>query len=141
MIFRNRKIIINFCIYREGLIVLGFLQRIGKALMLPIATLPAAALLLRLGQPDLLNIPFIASAGNAIFANLPIIFAIGIAIGFAKDNNGAAGLAGAIGYFVLSAGVQALNKEVNLDALGGIVTGVIAGLLYNRFHTINYLIG
>ncbi|MFD2618632.1 PTS transporter subunit EIIC [Terrilactibacillus laevilacticus] len=121
--------------------MLGFLQRIGKALMLPIATLPAAALLLRLGQPDLLNIPFIASAGNAIFANLPIIFAIGIAIGFAKDNNGAAGLAGAIGYFVLSAGVQALNKEVNLDALGGIVTGVIAGLLYNRFHTINYLIG
>lgn len=50
--------------------MLGFLQRIGKALMLPIAVLPAAGLLLRFGQPDLLNIPFIANAGNAIFSNL-----------------------------------------------------------------------
>ncbi|GAY75903.1 PTS system, N-acetylglucosamine-specific IIB component [Sporolactobacillus inulinus] len=78
--------------------MLGFLQRIGKSLMLPIAALPAAALLLRLGQPDLLNIPFIAAAGNAIFTNLALIFAIGIAVGFAKDNNGAAALAGAMGF-------------------------------------------
>ncbi|TCP30200.1 PTS system N-acetylglucosamine-specific IIA component (Glc family) /PTS system N-acetylglucosamine-specific IIB component (Glc family) /PTS system N-acetylglucosamine-specific IIC component (Glc family) [Scopulibacillus darangshiensis] len=116
--------------------MLGFLQRIGKSLMLPIATLPAAALLLRFGQPDLLDIKFLADSGNAIFANLPIIFAIGIAIGFAKDNNGAAALAGAIGYLVLNNGAVALDKDINLGVLGGIIAGIIAGLLYNRFHNI-----
>lgn len=116
--------------------MLGFLQKIGKSLMLPIATLPAAALLLRLGQPDLLNIPFIANAGNAIFANLAVIFAIGIAIGFAKDNNGAAALAGAIGYFVLTSGAQAINKSIDMNVLGGIIAGIIAGVLYNRFHKV-----
>lgn len=66
------------------------LQKLGKALMLPIASLPVAALLLRLGQGDLLNLPFISAAGSALFDNLPLLFAIGVAIGFAKDNNGAA---------------------------------------------------
>ncbi|MGG0176027.1 N-acetylglucosamine-specific PTS transporter subunit IIBC [Gottfriedia acidiceleris] len=113
--------------------MLSFLQRIGKALMLPIAVLPAAGLLLRFGQPDLLNIPFMAAAGNAIFSNLPLIFAIGVAIGISKDGNGAAGLAGAIGYFVLTAGTTTINKDINMAALGGIITGVVAGLLYNRF--------
>jgi PTS system N-acetylglucosamine-specific IIC component len=113
--------------------MLGFLQRIGKALMLPIAVLPAAGLLLRFGQPDLLNIPFIANSGNAIFANLALIFAIGVAMGFAKDNNGAAALSGAIGYLVLTEGTKALDKNINMGVLGGIITGIIAGLLYNRF--------
>lgn len=53
--------------------------------MLPIAVLPAAALLLRLGQPDLLDIPFMAQAGDAIFANLALLFALGIAVGLSKD--------------------------------------------------------
>jgi N-acetylglucosamine PTS system EIICBA or EIICB component len=116
--------------------MLGFLQRIGKALMLPIAVLPAAALLLRLGQKDLLDIPFIAAAGDAIFANLALLFAIGIAIGLAKDNNGAAGLAGAIGYLVLTKGTVAIDKDINMAILGGIIAGIVAGLLYNRFHDI-----
>lgn len=116
--------------------MLGFLQRIGKSLMLPIAALPAAALLLRLGQPDLFNVPFIAAAGNAVFSNLALIFAIGIAVGFAKDNNGAAALAGAMGFFVLNACATSLNKTINLGVLGGIVAGIIAGMLYNRYHTI-----
>nr|WP_285856885.1 N-acetylglucosamine-specific PTS transporter subunit IIBC [Mesobacillus subterraneus] len=116
--------------------VLGFLQKIGKALMLPIAVLPAAALLLRLGQPDLLNIPFISAAGDAIFANLALLFAIGVAVGIAKDGNGAAGLAGAIGYFVLTKGAGAVNESINMAVLGGILSGVIAGLLYNRYHDI-----
>ncbi|MFC0272903.1 N-acetylglucosamine-specific PTS transporter subunit IIBC [Metabacillus herbersteinensis] len=116
--------------------MLAFLQRIGKALMLPIAVLPAAGLLLRFGQPDLLDIPFIAAAGNAVFANLAIIFAIGVAMGFAKDNNGAAALSGAIGYFVLTEGAKAINADINMGALGGIIAGIIAGLLYNRFHNI-----
>ncbi|MED1470359.1 N-acetylglucosamine-specific PTS transporter subunit IIBC [Bacillus salipaludis] len=116
--------------------MLGFLQRIGKALMLPIAVLPAAGLLLRFGQPDLLNIPFIANAGNAIFANLALIFAIGVAMGFAKDNNGAAALAGAIGYLVLTEGTKAIDKNINMGVLGGILAGIIAGLLYNRFRDV-----
>ncbi|WP_059172084.1 N-acetylglucosamine-specific PTS transporter subunit IIBC [Bacillus sp. FJAT-27445] len=116
--------------------MLGFLVRIGRALMLPIAVLPAAALLLRLGQPDLLDIEFISSAGNAIFANLALLFAIGVAVGIAKDGNGAAGLAGAIGYFILTEGTKAINEEINMAVLGGILAGVIAGLLYNKYHDI-----
>lgn len=73
------------------------LQRIGRSLMLPIAVLPAAGLLLRFGQPDLLNIDWLADAGGAIFGNLPLLFAIGVAIGFTADI-GTAGIAGAVGY-------------------------------------------
>ncbi|KQL52493.1 PTS N-acetyl glucosamine transporter subunit IIABC [Heyndrickxia shackletonii] len=128
--------------------MLAFLQKIGKSLMLPIAVLPAAGLLLRLGQPDLLNIKFIAEAGNAffgsmaigqdaVFSNLALLFAIGVAIGFAKDNNGAAALAGAIGYMVLTFTTHAINPTVNMGVLGGIISGIVAGLLYNRFHDIH----
>ncbi|MEC2075331.1 N-acetylglucosamine-specific PTS transporter subunit IIBC [Metabacillus fastidiosus] len=116
--------------------MLSFLQRIGKSLMLPIAVLPAAGLVLRFGQEDLLNIPFIANAGSAVLTNLAIIFAIGVAIGFSKDGNGAAGLAGAIGYFILTEGAKSINPDINMSVLGGIIAGVIAGLLYNRFHDI-----
>jgi phosphotransferase system glucose/maltose/N-acetylglucosamine-specific IIC component len=70
--------------------------------MLPIAVLPVAGLLLRLGQADLLNIKWIADAGGTIFTNLPLIFAIGVAVGFAKENHGAAALAGGIGYLILT---------------------------------------
>jgi len=113
--------------------MLGFLQRIGKALMLPIAVLPAAGLLYRLGQEDFFDIPFMANAGNAIFANLALIFAIGVAIGFAKDSHGAAALSGAIGYLVLTEGVKSLDAGIDMGVLGGIISGIIAGLLYNRF--------
>ncbi|MBO8176160.1 MAG: PTS transporter subunit EIIC [Bacillus sp. (in: Bacteria)] len=116
--------------------MLSFLQRIGKALMLPIAVLPAAALLLRLGQPDLLDISFIAAAGGAIFENLALIFAIGVAVGLSKDGNGSAALAGAIGYFVLTKGTAAINEDINMAVLGGIISGIIAGLLYNRYNDI-----
>ncbi len=116
--------------------LLGKLQSIGKALMLPIAVLPAAALLLRLGAPDVFNIPFITKAGGAVFDNLALIFAIGIAVGFARENNGAAGLAGAIGYLVLTSGLKAIDETLNMSVLAGIISGIEAGLLYNRFHSI-----
>ncbi|MDR5863249.1 N-acetylglucosamine-specific PTS transporter subunit IIBC [Halomonas campisalis] len=116
--------------------LMGGLQRLGRSLMLPIAVLPIAGLLLRLGQPDLLDIAFIASAGEAIFANLALIFAIGLAVGFADDNNGAAGLAGVIGYLVLDAVLTALNPEINMGVLAGIIIGCVAGLLYNRYKAI-----
>ena len=65
--------------------ILGFFQRLGRALQLPIAVLPVAALLLRFGQPDLLNVAFIAQAGGAIFDNLALIFAIGVASSWSKS--------------------------------------------------------
>ena len=116
--------------------VLGYLQRLGKALMLPIATLPIAAILLRIGQPDLLGIAFIAEAGNAIFSHLPLLFAMGIAAGLADDDAGAAVLAGAVGYFVLTAAAGTINADIDMSFFGGIIAGIIAGHSYNRFHRV-----
>ncbi|KQN44026.1 PTS N-acetyl-D-glucosamine transporter [Pseudomonas sp. Leaf48] len=112
------------------------LQRLGRALMLPIAILPIAGLLLRLGDTDLLNIAIIHDAGQVIFANLAMIFAIGIAVGFAKDNNGTAGLAGAIGYLVMVSTLKVLDSSINMGMLAGIISGLMAGALYNRFKDI-----
>ena len=84
---------------------LSSLQPLGRALMLPIAVLPVAGLLLRLGQPDLLDIAFVSAAGQAIFSNLGLLFAVGVAVGLARDNNGAAGLAGVVGYLITIVGV------------------------------------
>ena len=138
----------------------GF-QQLGRSFMLPIAVLPVAGLLLRLGQPDLLDIGFVAAAGNAIFANLGLIFAVGIAIGFARQSHGAAGLAGLVAYLVATNGSKALidapaamlagldadaaaaaleaHRDAALAKLNvpiGILCGVISGLLYNRFANI-----
>lgn len=141
------------------------LQPLGRALMLPIAVLPIAGLLLRLGQPDLLDIPFVAAAGGAIFDNLGLLFALGIGVGIAKDNNGAAGLAGLVCFLVATRGAMTLlhvppEATANLGAnIGkdvaaladaawrdkaisklavpiGIASGLIAGAFYNRYSTI-----
>jgi len=112
------------------------LQRLGRALMLPIAILPIAGLLLRLGDTDLLNIAIMHAAGSTIFANLALIFAIGIAVGFARDNNGTAGLAGAIGYLVMISTLQVLDPKIDMGVLAGIISGLMGGALYNRFSDI-----
>ncbi|HEX6093895.1 MAG TPA: N-acetylglucosamine-specific PTS transporter subunit IIBC [Dongiaceae bacterium] len=111
-------------------------QKLGRALMLPIAVLPVAGLLLRLGQPDLLNIKWLADAGGAVFTNLPLIFAIGVAVGFAKENHGAAGLAGGIGYLILTAVLKSINDKLDMGVLAGILCGIVAGNLYNRYKDI-----
>jgi PTS system N-acetylglucosamine-specific IIC component len=136
-------------------------QKLGRALMLPIAVMPLAALLLRLGQPDLLDVPFVAAAGDAIFGNLGILFAVGVAVGFAKESNGAAGLAGAVGFFVtikaasalvtvppdVIAGLAGAAKDLaaaqfkdhlvaRISVPVGILSGLIAGAMYNRFKDI-----
>src|SRR5487761_1932318 len=98
---------------------LAGLQQMGRALMLPIAVLPIAGRLLRLGQPDLLNITAIAAAGNSVFANLGLIFAIGVAVGLAQENHGAAGLAAVVGYLVTTHGAEAL-LGVPPSALAGL---------------------
>ena len=142
--------------------VLGSLQKIGGALMLPIAVLPIAGLLLRLGQPDLLNLPSMAAAGGAIFDNLGILFAIGVAVGLARENHGAAGLASVVGYLVTTKGAEVLinvppgaipdftgeahdlavaayktHELAKLSVPAGIICGLVAGALYNRFAKIS----
>ena len=114
------------------------LQSLGKALMTPVAILPAAAILLRFGAPDLLDIPIITKAGGAVFDNLPTIFAIGIAFGLTKDtnNNGAAALAGFIGCTILNESLKTINPALDMGILAGIVSGLTAGYLYNRFYKI-----
>lgn len=122
---------------------LGNLQSIGRSLMLPIAVMPAAALLLRLGQSDLLNLPWMAAAGNAVFGNLPIIFAIGIAFGLA-GGDGAAALAAAVGYLVFIGVFNSIipqkagapDPTINMGVLSGILVGLVAAGLYRRFHDI-----
>lgn len=112
------------------------IQQLGRTLMLPIAVLPIAGLLLRLGQPDLLNIAFMAQAGDAIFANLALLFAVGVAVGYAKENNGVAGLAGAVGYFVLISAMKTIDAKINMGVLAGLIIGLVAGVLYNRYKDI-----
>lgn len=146
-------------------------QNLGRSLMLPIAVLPIAGLLLRLGQDDVagpiaaaipfLQLGFLATAANAIFDNLGLLFAIGVAVGFAKENHGAAGLAGVIGFLVASEGAAAMvvvppeklagvapdlaalvtaqfrHKAIHdLSVPIGIISGVMAGWSYNRWHAI-----
>ncbi|GAU78588.1 N-acetylglucosamine-specific IIB component [Fusibacter sp. 3D3] len=104
--------------------------------MTPVAALPVAALLLRLGQPDVFNIPIISAAGSALFGNLALLFAIGVGFGLAKNNQGAAGLAGAIGYLVIKEVTLAMNPDINMGVLAGMIAGIMAGVLYNKFHDI-----
>jgi len=149
---------------KRGIPGLAQLQRIGRSLMLPIASLPAAALLLRLGQPDMLGKDGLAgawgdwllpvadalgAAGNALFANLPLLFALGVAVGYARKSDGSTGLAALIGYLVFKGVTDVLSPYVlgkpvgdakqeliNYGVLGGIVMGLIAALLYQKYSRI-----
>ena len=131
----------------------GGLQQFGRALMLPIAVLPIAGLLLRLGQPDLLGWAAMAAAGDAVFANLGLLFAVGVGVGLARENHGAAGLAALVGYLVTTRAVEAMLHAApgsfiapgslsKLSVPVGLLSGLIAGIGYNRFSNItlpNYL--
>jgi len=129
------------------------LQKIGKSLMLPVSVLPVAGILLGVGSAKLSWLPEIVSnvmaqSGGAIFSNLPLIFAIGVALGLA-NNDGVAALAAVVGYAVLQAalGVFAIVlgietkavmgiKSIETGVLGGILIGGIAAALFNRFFKI-----
>lgn len=143
---------------------LGVLQRLGRSLMLPIAALPVAAVLLRLGQPDMLGAgdtglalarhwpwlepvaAVLAAAGGTLFANLGLIFAVGVAIGFARRSDGSTALAAVVGYLVFQAVTGAMSPEVlaptvadpdphiDYGVFGGIVVGLLAAVLWQRFH-------
>lgn len=150
-------------------------QQFGKSFMLPIAILPAAGLLLGIGgslsNPNTISaypvldvawlqaiFTIMSSAGNIVFSNLPIIFAIGVAIGLAKSDKGTAALAALIGYLVMHSTINAIltiTGELVVDNLaavgqgstvgiqtletgvfGGIIVGILASYLHNRFNKI-----
>src|SRR6202034_4048412 len=118
------------------------LQQLGRALMLPIAVLPIAGLLLRLGQPDLLGWAAMAAAGDAIFSNLGLLFAVGVGVGLARENHGAAGLAALVGFLITTRAVETLlaaspGSLANLSIPVGLLSGIIAGISYNRFSNIS----
>ncbi|MCT1834689.1 PTS transporter subunit EIIC [Kocuria palustris] len=136
------------------------LQRFGRSLMLPIAALPAAGILLRLGQDDMIGrfdnsellmgvAAVLAGAGDALFANLGYLFAVGLAFGFAKKGDGSAAMAGLVGYLVLLGVFDAMapivlgapeegaeDPVINYGVLGGILVGVTAAKLWERYHRI-----
>ncbi|CAM3885535.1 PTS transporter subunit EIIC [Tsukamurella strandjordii] len=135
---------------------LSGLQKLGRSLMLPIAVLPAAGLLLRLGQDDMLGrfdsmktvAAVIGGAGNALISNLPILFAVGIAIGWAKKADGSTALAALVGYLSFQAVEKAMSPVVlagkvdkagdpavvDYGVLGGIVIGIMSAVLWQRYY-------
>ncbi len=147
---------------KSGLRIPGFaqLQRLGKSLMLPIAVLPAAGILLRLGQDDLLGRidapvigPFfeaMSAAGGALFDNLGLLFAVGVAIGFARKADGSTALSAVVGYLVMEAVFKSMSPvvldgvldkagnqaQINYSVLGGIIVGLLTAFLFDRYHTI-----
>ncbi|MFF4034009.1 PTS transporter subunit EIIC [Streptomyces sviceus] len=133
------------------------LQKVGRSLQLPIAVLPAAGILLRLGQADVFGkdgfgwdkvASVFATAGGAIFDNLPLLFCIGVAIGFAKKSDGSTALAAVVGFLVYSnvlkafpvteakvqAGADIAATYNNPGVLGGIIMGLLSAVLWQRFH-------
>lgn len=133
--------------------VFGTLQQLGKALMLPVAVLPAAGILLGVGAADFAVLPSVVSdtmeaAGGAIFGNLPLIFAIGVALGLTK-NDGVSALAAVVGYAVLLATMGTMASaqgyetkavmgiaSIDTGVFGGILVGALAAMLFNRYYRI-----
>ncbi|MCX5349574.1 MULTISPECIES: PTS transporter subunit EIIC [Streptomyces] len=133
------------------------LQKVGRSLQLPIAVLPAAGILLRLGQADVFGkdglgwnkvAAVFMTAGDAVFSNLPLLFCVGIAIGFAKKADGSTALAALVGFLVYKNVLTAfpitdakVTKGADVAAtyndpkvLGGIIMGLIAAVTWQRFH-------
>ncbi|MFF7455135.1 PTS transporter subunit EIIC [Kitasatospora sp. NPDC008115] len=133
------------------------LQKIGRSLQLPIAVLPAAGLLVRLGQDDVFGkdglgwgkvAAVFLTAGNGVFDNLPLLFAVGIAIGFAKKADGSTALAALVGFLVyknvltafpiteykILPGKDEAATYQNPGVLGGIVIGLLAAVLWQKYH-------
>ena len=131
----------------------SLLQRIGKCMMLPVSVLPVAGILLGVGSANFSWLPdpvskVMAASGSVIFGSLPLLFAIGVAIGL-TENDGVAALAGTVGFavFLASMGVFAglLGIEtktimglptIETGVFGGILVGFIAAAVFNRFYRV-----
>lgn len=139
--------------------ILEYLQRVGRALMVPVATLPAAAILMGIGYwidpvawgGNSAVAAFLIKSGSAILDSMPVLFAIGVAYGMSRDKDGAAALAGFVGYQVLvtllSPAAVAQIERLPLDRVSpafgkienqfiGILSGLVAAELYNRYSAV-----
>lgn len=136
--------------------MMTYLQRLGRSLMLPVAVLPAAAILMGIGYwldpsgwgEGNAAAAFLIKSGSSIIDNIPILFAVGVALGLAKERDGSAALSGLVAYLVVTTllstesvamlqGVEADNVNAAFENIGnafvGILSGIIASLMYNRF--------
>ncbi|GAB3526190.1 N-acetylglucosamine-specific PTS transporter subunit IIBC [Photobacterium alginatilyticum] len=139
--------------------ILGYFQKVGKALMVPVATLPAAAILMGIGYwidpngwgANSALAAFLIKAGAAIIDNMSVLFAIGVAYGMSKDKDGAAALSGFVGFLVvttlLSPGAVAQIQGIDPSAVPaafakinnqfvGILVGIVSAEIYNRFSAV-----
>ena len=137
----------------------GYLQKVGRALMIPVAVLPAAAILMGIGYwvdphgwgSNSMLAALLIKSGGAIIDNMSMLFAVGVAFGMSKDKNGSAALTGLVGFMVvttlLSPGSVALLQKINIDLVDvefgkinnqfiGILVGIIASELYNRYSAV-----
>ncbi|WP_445486791.1 N-acetylglucosamine-specific PTS transporter subunit IIBC [Niallia sp. 03133] len=134
----------------------SYLQKLGRALMLPVAVLPAAAILMGIGYwidpagwgAGSPAAAFLIKAGSSIIDNIPFLFAVGVALGLSKDKDGSAALSGLVAYLVVTtllstnsvAMLQGIDpKDVNIafskigNAFIGMLSGIVASIMYNRF--------
>ncbi|OBT06539.1 PTS glucose transporter subunit IIBC [Vibrio sp. UCD-FRSSP16_10] len=139
--------------------VLGYMQKVGKALMVPVATLPAAAILMGIGYwldpvgwgADNVLAAFLIKSGGAIIDNMALLFAIGVSFGLSRDKNGSAALAGFICFMVVTTLLSPDNAALLLDVakenvpaafnkIGnqfvGIIVGIISAEIYNKYSTV-----
>ncbi|AAW85303.1 MULTISPECIES: N-acetylglucosamine-specific PTS transporter subunit IIBC [Aliivibrio] len=139
--------------------ILGYFQKVGKALMVPVATLPAAAILMGIGYwidpvawgGNSALAAFLIKAGAAIIDNMSVLFAVGVAYGMSKDKDGAAALSGFVGFLVVTtllspgavAQIQGIDPAAVPAAFGkinnqfvGILVGIVSAEIYNRFSSV-----
>ena len=110
------------------------LQTLGRSMLLPVAAMPFAGLVLRLASDDMLNIPLLKAAGDAVFGNLDMLFAVGVAIGFAKaKDKGIPALVGVLSLLVFKQGLGIMDENINMGIFAGIISGIVGGLTYNKF--------
>ncbi len=121
------------------------LQKVGKALMLPVSVLPVAGILLGVGAANFSWLPDVVSqimeqAGGSVFGQMPLLFAVGVALGF-TNNDGVAGLSAIVGYGIMAATLAVMSTVLGVDkidtgVLGGILAGGVAAWAFNRFFRI-----
>src|SRR5699024_9074794 len=110
-----------------------FMQNLGKSMLIPIVALPAAGILYRISAEDLLDWDLVQAAG-VIFDNMDILIAIGIAMGLAKTKDrGIPALTGYLAIAILNEGLSILNPDLDMSVFGGVLAGLIAAFIYNRF--------
>lgn len=110
-----------------------FMQNLGKSMLIPIVALPAAGILFRISAEDLLDWQLVQAAG-AVFNNMDILIAIGIAMGLAKTKDrGIPALTGFLAIAILNEGLSIMNPDLDMSVFGGVLSGLIAAFIYNRF--------